>query len=205
MYNIIKRLSPDLKEHCFYYTDTDCLHINGKDLHKIKDLLGDELGQLNSDLKNEGRIIEGIYLAPKQYSVCYIGDNNKINNKYKCKGICNKYLQPDMYKDAISNNGFVMVGTDLHNTNKSTEVVMENSFKKINYKRNSNQKQYNQFSIHLEDINRTFHKTEWLGRSWNKNCSYPIGHDYCNEKVKTDLQNSFNIPPEITNLILQKQ
>ena len=205
MYNIIKRLSPDLKEHCFYYTDTDCLHIKGKDLHKIKDLMGDELGELNSDLKKEGRIIEGIYLAPKQYSVSYIGNDDKVFNKYKCKGICNKYLKPEMYKDAISNNGFVMVGTDLHNTNKSTQINMEDSFKKINYKRNSNQKEFNQFSIHLEDIKRTFHKTEWLGRSWNGNCSYPIGHKYCNEKVEQMLGNEFNLPYDITKLINSKK
>ena len=164
MYDIIKAIDPTLKTPCFYYTDTDCLHIHQKDMPKVEHLLGDELGLMNSDLKNEGRIIEGIYLAPKQYSVCYIGNDNKIVGKYKCKGIDRKYLKDKMYSDAL--NG------------ESTAISMTDRFKKINYKRNSNQKQYEQFSVHLEDIDRTFHKTEWTGRDYIGNISYPKGHNF---------------------------
>ena len=61
---------------------------------------------------------------------------------------------------------------------ESTAVSMTDRFKKINYKRNSNQQQYSQFSVHLEDIERTFHKTEWSGRDYIGNISYPKGHKY---------------------------
>ncbi len=163
MYNIQKAIDPTLTEPVFYYTDTDCFHIHASDLPKIDNFMGDNLGQLNSDLKKEGIILEGVYLAPKQYSVCYIDNENKIINKNKCKGIAKKYLDPDFYKNALMG--------------RSTEVKMEDRFKKITHKRNNNQLDYDQFSVHLENINRTFHKNEWNGRIWRGNESVPIGSE----------------------------
>ena len=200
MYDIIKAIDPTLKQPCFYYTDTDCLHIHGRDMPKVKHLLGDELGQMNSDLKKEGRIIEGIYLSPKQYTVSYIGNDNKVVGKYKCKGIANKYLNEKMYQKAISSNGFVMVGSDLKNDNKSTEVEMTDRFKKIHYKQNSNQQEFSQFSIHLEDVSRTFYKNEWNGRTWLGNNSFPLGHQYPTTKLLTDT----GLPLEVAKLIISK-
>lgn len=163
MYNIQKEIDPTLTKPVFYYTDTDCLHIHADDLPKVDKFMGDNLGQINSDLKKEGIILEGIYLAPKQYSVCYIDNTENIYNKCKCKGISKRYLNPDMYKNAL-------VGT-------STEVKMKDSFKKIHYRQNNNQQQFTKFSVHLEDIDRTFHKNSWNGRVWlDDNSSLPIGH-----------------------------
>jgi len=187
MYDIIKCIDPTLKSPCFYYTDTDCLHIHQKDMPKVEHLLGDELGLMNSDLKNEGRIIEGIYLAPKQYSVCYIGNDNKVVGKYKCKGIDRKYLKEGMYKKAVYKG-------------EGTDVKMTDRFKKIHYKRNNNQQDYSQFSVHLEDINRTFHKTKWEGRTFLGNNSFPLGHP---TPLKAVLSQT-GIPPEIANLIIEK-
>ena len=200
MYDIIKAIDPTLKQPCFYYTDTDCLHIHGRDMPKVKHLLGDELGQMNSDLKKEGRIIEGIYLSPKQYTVSYIGNDNKVVGKYKCKGIANKYLNEKMYQKAISSNGFVMVGSDLKNDNKSTEVEMTDRFKKIHYKQNSNQQEFSQFSVHLEDVSRTFYKNEWNGRTWLGNNSFPLGHQYPTTKLLTDT----GLPLDVAKLIISK-
>lgn len=187
MYDIIKAIDPTLKEPCFYYTDTDCLHIHGKDMPKIKHLLGDDLGQLNSDLKKEGRIIEGIYLSPKQYTVSYIGDDDIVNGKYKCKGIANQYLNPDMYQKAVYKK-------------EGTELVMTDRFKKIHYKQNSNQKEYSQFSVHLEDVSRTFYKNEWEGRTFMGNCSYPLGHQFPTMKLLTDT----GLPIDVARMIMNK-
>ena len=186
MYNIQKKIDPTLKKPSFFYTDTDCFHIHAKDLNILNDIMGDDLGQINSDLDNEGKIIEGIYLAPKQYSVSYIDNKENISGKFKCKGISNKYLKPEMYSNALNK--------------KSTQVVMKDSFKKIHYKQNSNQLQYDKFSIHLEDIQRTFHKTEWEGRMWMGNVSFPIGHELPIQQMLLDK----NIPPEISKLIIAK-
>ena len=186
MYNIQKKIDPTLKKPSFFYTDTDCFHIHAKDLNILNDIMGDDLGQINSDLDNEGKIIEGIYLAPKQYSVSYVDNKENISGKFKCKGISNKYLKPEMYSNALNK--------------KSTQVVMKDSFKKIHYKQNSNQLQYDKFSIHLEDIQRTFHKTEWEGRMWMGNVSFPIGHELPIQQMLLDK----NIPPEISKLIIAK-
>lgn len=187
MYDIIKAIDPTLKQPCFYYTDTDCLHIHGRDMPKVEHLLGDELGQMNSDLKKEGRIIEGIYLSPKQYTVSYIGNDDKVMGKYKCKGIANKYLNEKMYQDAV-------------NENKSTPVEMTDRFKKIHYKQNSNQQEFSQFSVHLEDVSRTFYKNEWNGRTWLGNNSFPLGHQYPTTKLITDT----GLPLDVAKLIISK-
>lgn len=162
MYNIQKSIDPSLTQPVFYYTDTDCFHVHSKDLPKLDKFMGDNLGQLNSDLKNEGIILEGIYLAPKQYSVCYIDNKNQILNKNKCKGISKKYLESQFYQNALKG--------------KSTEVKMIDRFKKIAFKQNSKQLDYSKFSVHLEDIDRTFYKNEWNGRIWSGNDSVPIGY-----------------------------
>ena len=181
MYDIQKAIDPQLRELSFYYTDTDCLHIHGRDMPKLQHLIGEKLGELSSDLKKEGRIIRSIYLAPKQYAVCYIDTDNKISGKQKCKGIDRKYLKMDMYENAISTctNGFTLVGTPLYwNGDKTTAVSMKDRFKKIHHRRNGNQLEYEKFSIHLEDISRTFYNSVWKGRTWLGRLSFPLGHLY---------------------------
>ncbi len=164
MYDIQKSIDPSLTQPVFYYTDTDCFHVHSKDLPKLEKFMGDDLGQLNSDLKKEGIILEGIYLAPKQYTVCYIDNENNIINKNKCKGISTKYLEAQFYRNALKG--------------KSTNVKMIDRFKKIAFKQNNNQLDYSKFSVHLEDIDRTFYKNEWNGRVWNGNTSVPIGFSH---------------------------
>ena len=66
-------IDPTLQSMCFTYTDTDSLHISGKDYKKLlqadvirrKDKA--ELGLLCSDIKKEGLIIKEINNGPKTY------------------------------------------------------------------------------------------------------------------------------------------
>ena len=90
----------------------------------------------------------------------YINNKNEIKTTMKAKGLPKKYLKQKFF---IERKG---------------EVTIENSFKKVFTKINSNEKNNNidMFTIRKENITRTFNKTEYSGRILINNISYPIGY-----------------------------
>jgi predicted RNA-binding protein with EMAP domain len=100
MLNYMKSIDPSLQSMIFTYTDTDSLHILGKDAEKLKELgyiknkENAKLGFLCSDIDDEGIIVKEINLAPKTYFYEYIDNKNIIHDKdhgtFKCKGIPKK-------------------------------------------------------------------------------------------------------------------
>ncbi len=69
----MKAIDPTLKSMIFTYTDTDSLHILGKDAQKLEELgyikskHESKLGYLCADINDEGIITKEINLAPKTY------------------------------------------------------------------------------------------------------------------------------------------
>ena len=86
----------------------------------------------------------------------YINNRNEIKTTMKAKGLPKKYLQQKFF---IERKG---------------EVTIENSFKKVFTKINSNT---DMFTIRKENITRTFNKTEYNGRILINNIYYPIGYE----------------------------
>jgi hypothetical protein len=90
------------KESMMYNCDTDSLFVENKYCNKIK--YGNKIGDLSNDLKNEGRIIKAIFIAPKLYSLIYINNKNEIKYKFVGKGIQNNKLNWEHYELMLKNN-----------------------------------------------------------------------------------------------------
>ena len=125
MYNYLYKIYPRLfgNDYKILYMDTDSIYakINMnyekylKILENNKDLFGKDLGQMTPEnLFNE--IKEGIFLSSKCYSyICKNdipdNDNKMKNNALHTKGISNSYSQQyidhDLFKQALLNNGKV--------------------------------------------------------------------------------------------------
>lgn len=69
----------------FSYCDTDSLFVENKFCNDIR--LGKEMGDLDNDIKLEGKIIRGIFIAPKLYCVEYINSLNEVKIKIVGKGV----------------------------------------------------------------------------------------------------------------------
>lgn len=169
MLEYITKLSPDLKEPCITYTDTDSLHLHGKYLELFGDSYVEKekskLGLLCSDIDDEGIIIKEINLAPKCYAYVYINKNGEIGITNKTKGIPTKYLEFD---DFIKNE----------EEHVSIKKTMEGRLKKVNYNptKEMTEKGINYFSIISCDMERTFNQTMWKGAKLNGNQYIPEGH-----------------------------
>ena len=94
MLEYIKFLSPTLESMPFGYTDTDSLHISGKNCNKliengyyIENKKNAKLGYLTNDLKNNGLVFHEVAVSPKCYMYSYINDKNEIIHSCKTKGI----------------------------------------------------------------------------------------------------------------------
>ena len=155
----------------FTYTDTDSIHIMGKDYKKlvelgyIKDKKESSLGYLCSDIDNEGVIIYEKNLAPKSYKYEYVDNLNTTktddDSVMKYKGIPKKNLKNEYYED------------------EKAVVVEFSGLKKLNKKLTTKQreKEIKHFSIIDEDRTRTFHKSQWGGMIYKDNEWYPKGFE----------------------------
>ena len=154
-------------ENDFYYTDTDSLQMHQTHAHRMKRLGDATLGGMTDDLGG-CKIIRGIWISPKLYYLEYIKEDMKIHYHFRGKGLNAKDLSRDVFER-------------MHH-GESYENVREFSMKKINYKRNSKQKDKRQFSIgHLSSnipeqksrLTRTVNNNKWNGRKFTGNVSVP--------------------------------
>jgi hypothetical protein len=75
------------ENNCFYYTDTDSYILPREAVPLIgKDLLGEDLGQFSDELDG-GKIVAGVFLAPKTYCIVYVKPDNTAWTVIRCKGI----------------------------------------------------------------------------------------------------------------------
>ena len=77
------------------------------------------------------------------YSYEYLGSEGRTGTTFKAKGIMNKYLDESLFNERIS------------------KEINFKTLKRINIKRNSEQTQFEQFTIIEEDNTRTFYKTKF--------------------------------------------
>jgi len=176
MLNYIKESNPYFNstdenkriENDFYYTDTDSLQMHQKNAKLIKRLGDKSLGGITDDLGNGCKIIMGYWIAPKLYMLEYIRDGTpSVHYHFRGKGLNIKDLTKEKYIQMDS-------GKEMKN-------IRNFSMKKINFKRNSKQKN-NQFSIihyskddpeTVSRLKRTVNKERWKGRNFEGNNSKP--------------------------------
>ena len=183
MLNYMRLISPDLTEHPFLYSDTDSLHILGKHHKMLKEMemddplckrekrpaLGDDLGQLNNDLKKDAVILKAIYLAPKMYAYFWLinrdGEYGWVN---KTKGI------PAI--DSLTKEKLV---TEDMFMNKERKTVEFNSLVK-NHKTISKEKKaggITHFNINAIRRKLVFNKNDWTGMKLVGDLYYPNSYE----------------------------
>jgi hypothetical protein len=152
----------------FYYTDTDSLQMHMKQANLIKRLGDKTLGGITDDLGDGCKIIRGIWIAPKLYSLEYVKKGDcSIHYHLRGKGLDKRKLKPEHFIQMDE-------GGSIPNTK-------EFQMKKIHTTRNSKQKEVPQFSIlHYKKENdfsrltRTVNKTKWNGRDFIEGGSIPM-------------------------------
>jgi hypothetical protein len=156
-------------ENDFYYTDTDSLQMHIRNAENMKGFGGKELGCIDDDLKG-GKVIRGIWIAPKLYMLEYMKDDNKLHYHFRGKGLSAKNLSVKVFEDM--------------DAGKSFKDVRDFSFKRINIKRNGKQQHIPQFSIvHVDSkckrdvskLTRVVNETKWAGRKFDGVNSVPHG------------------------------
>ena len=133
MLNVIKQANPyfgidDKKqiENDFYYTDTDSLMANQKNITMVKGWNGSNLGDFSDDLKGVGKIVKAIFIAPKLYCLEILKPDGTIKHKFASKGL---------NKSKLTFENFL---TNMYMGNSLT-VSRPFSFRKVNNNRNSKQ------------------------------------------------------------------
>jgi hypothetical protein len=167
MLGVIKQSNPyfgiDCKEQIdndFYYTDTDSLMGHQKNISKVKNWNGSELGCFADELKGQGKIVRAIFISPKLYALEILKPDGTFKYKYASKGLNKSNLTFDDFKKMYAG--------------QSLTVSRPFSFKKINHERNSKQQHLQPFSIeHLTNISRTVNMSAWAGRLFKGNNSVP--------------------------------
>ena len=181
MLHYMKTIDPELKEIIFTYTDTDSLHLYGKDAMKLMEKgyivskENSQLGYLCNDIdKGDGIITKEINLAPKCYYYEYLTNDDKFHEEgdatFKCKGIPKRVLSHDLYNDSSSSS-------------KSGKVVEFSGLKKkhINLTRSDVENGVNHFSIVNNTQTRTFMLEEWNAMDFVEGEWFPKGYGSGNE------------------------
>lgn len=167
MLHFMKAIDPTLESAVFSYTDTDSLHIDGKDHQKLVDLglcvpkSEAKLGYLCSDIDGEGLIISEKNVGPKNYTYTYTNDKNKIDTTRKCKGIPQKKLTDEMYENESGTAkylSFQKKHTKLNSVDKSKNLTPFSIVKKDETARDFNKTQYS--GMRFDGINDWFPYTE---------------------------------------------
>jgi hypothetical protein len=167
----MKKIDPTLKSQIFTYTDTDSLHIRGKDYLKLKKqglVLRKEdakIGYLCNDIKVEGIIIKEVNLAPKTYMYEYINEEDEVKDTLKGKGIPKKYLKKEFYTEDLPEKDRVVVMKGLKK--KNTRLTKADQEKGVTA-----------FSVVNNVQSRTFAKTVWEKMTFRDNEFYPIGYQF---------------------------
>jgi len=166
MYDHMKTLNPlGTAEGAPCYGDTDSLQTHVKNSSRLP--IGKNLGDMDNDLPGEGRVIKGIWIAPKLYMMVYLTNKNEIKSHIRGKGVPKKLLEDniDWYQKMLDGEAI-------------ESIPLTNNFKKIHYKKNSKQEDLTNFSIYKTKSTKTLNKSVWSGRIFESNSvSYPIGYE----------------------------
>ena len=169
-------------QNCYYYGDTDSLMVEIRsqaDEDKFEDVLGsNQLGKLNNDYKNDEKVIQAEFLAPKSYRLTLIDKDNKIYDVMKCKGIPSKHLKAEHFEKLLKDPNYY----ESYDKSKSSdgkhgiEFLMKHRLKKtadkkiwVETDKNDESQDYchDPFTIYSQDMTRTFMKNQWTGRNFD--------------------------------------
>lgn len=158
------RVTHNLKDCTFTYTDTDSIHMQGKVykemLQQHKERFGPEIGQFSNDIKGlEPMIIYEYCLAPKCYMYIYITKDGQVGMKKKVKGL------PKQIMKKISMEDY------------ATEKAKTLNFDSL--KRNMFNKEGFAFTIENTVQERTFLKNKWSKMNYYPELKQfrPFGYD----------------------------
>jgi hypothetical protein len=172
---------PELsKIYCQYYGDTDSIHqyIPSEEYYNtvVKPLLGKKMGQLDNDLKDYwGKIIKAWYISPKLYAAIYIGTDNKLREVVKAKGIPKKLITFEDFEAYMTNGTIKKI---------EKEHIGRTSYQEVTKKRRDENgnvikvDHYKQYEIYSEVLTRKVFATQYEGRDWFGDFSYPKGFDH---------------------------
>lgn len=174
MSEYIKAMNPiDSEKDLFYYTDTDSIQTHTRCASRVPDSKG--LGGIDNDLKNDGRIIEGVWIAPKLYRLTYIDNKNEIHVHVRGKGVNGKCFEKHVEWYDRMLDGETIKGDEVWRAAEELDVPC---FKRVHVKRSSKEKQIPLFSIVKDTRERTLNKEAWSGRKFiSQNCSVPWGYN----------------------------
>jgi hypothetical protein len=174
MLNLFEKIDPTLTTPIFNYTDTDSMHIHASHLDKLADVLGEEIGELNDDIKGGGKILEEYLMGPKSYMYIYVNPRGEIKTVMKNKGINSKYLTEDLYRDGYAG--------EFHKRDDHGDVLVDSKGKRLpdgkslaltQFKRDQTKttkivkgkavQVTEPFSVRILETRRSFMKTVWNG------------------------------------------
>jgi hypothetical protein len=172
--------SPDAAERMandFFYTDTDS--IVGP--YPKVEVCPNVLGELDNDIK--GKIIRGIFIAPKLYMLEYVDKDGEVHYHFRGKGV-------QFHEEKVEVEKFIKM-----HEGEAVEYQRDFQMKRIRTKLTSKQieKGLSHFSIthHTgEETKRVLNKNPWQGRNFNsEGASVPLTIVY-GEDVGETLQRS---------------
>lgn len=147
-----------------YYYDTDSLNIHSSCLDKIK--INTNLGGIDDDVG--GKIIKGIWIAPKFYAFQYVCKKTyKLKYHFRGKGLQTDKLTWEAFEKM--------------DRGESMSYTRDFQIKKIKFSKNSKQQDLDILShkhIYEEDTLKTVNENKWSGRNFiNDNDSIPYAFD----------------------------
>lgn len=175
----IHNTNPDnTMENLFSYTDTDSLMTHVKSMANVK--TGKNLGDLDNDLGTGKKIVRAIWISPKLYMLEYCYYDEKLGkvvmkNKMRGKGLNSNKLTVELYERM--------------DAGQSITNVADFQMKRINVKRNKQEKSKDYFSVyHINDtdtnakgqpvLQKVVNTVAWKGRHFtDDNNSLPYGHN----------------------------
>ena len=177
MSEYITRMNPDnTMEDLFHYTDTDSIQTHVRCGSRVPETKG--LGGIDNDLPNGGKIIEGVWIAPKLYRLTYITRDGEIHQHVRGKGVNGRVFDANHEWYDRMRQGEAITGDEVWAEATRLDVPC---FKRVHFKRTKDQREARLplFSIIKDTRERTLNKTRWSGRQFDPeddNVSTPHGY-----------------------------
>lgn len=178
----------------FYRTDTDSLIIHARELEKVKQYIGKNLGDIDFDIK--GKIVQFGEVCPKVYVCNYVKEDGSIGKHVRAKGF-DKKSQEQLAFDDIKR---MLFGCDtkeaitlydkwggehgcITKEGDKVRLQLDSKIKRIAFKVNSKQRElgYEYSEIVNVKFDRCLNKTIWKKRQHIEGhpemASLPFGHE----------------------------
>lgn len=183
----------------FYYTDTDSIQVHARVVKASGiDFTTKGLGNLANELNGNGKIIKGIWIAPKMYMLQYIYYDKELDKVLFKEKIVGKGVKKILTEELVIKKnpktakkelvvekvGKIPLSQDdfeAMQEGKTVEVTNKDVFKRHIYKLNKTEKENDMsyFSVSIHDMKKSINSTPYEGRIFNEDGnSVPMGYRY---------------------------